>query len=247
MSTRPDAVVVDALDPAELARFWSAALDWPVTYADDDEVVVEFSDEGGCWGDIGTVALVFGETTEPKQGKNRVHLDLASTSLTDQAATVEKLLDLGGSRVDLGQGDVPWQVLADPEGNELCVLEPREMYAGGPRVAAVVLDCADPAALAGFWQAATGWPVAHAEDGLVSLRHPGLPATALELVRSPDAKTVKDRLHVDVAPFRGDDQAAEVERLVAAGARPVDIGQRDVSWVVLADPDGHELCVLTPR
>ena len=61
---------------------------------------------------------------EPKTGKNRVHLDLASSSAADQAATVRRLLGLGATRADIGQGDVPWVVLADPEGGEFCILTP---------------------------------------------------------------------------------------------------------------------------
>lgn len=60
-------------------------------------------------------------------------------------------------------------------------------------------------------------------------------------------KTGKNRLHLDVAPPLGEDQAAEVDRLVTLGARRIDIGQGDVTWVVMADPDGNEFCVLTPR
>ncbi|MFS8584196.1 MAG: VOC family protein, partial [Acidimicrobiia bacterium] len=69
----------------------------------------------------------------------------------------------------------------------------------------------------------------------------------LELLRSADPEVGRNRVHVDVAPFAGDDHAAEVDRLRALGATDVDVGQGDVPWVVLADPQGNELCVLTPR
>ena len=68
--------------------------------------------------------LVFVPVTEPKTTKNRVHLDLSTTSAEHQAAEVERLLGLGAVRLDIGQGQVPWEVLADPEGNEFCVLDP---------------------------------------------------------------------------------------------------------------------------
>lgn len=125
MSTRPVSVVVDASDPAALAEFWAAALGWPVTCTDADGVVVETFEEAGHWGDTGTVPLVFVPWPEPKVGRNPVHPDLASSSPRDQAETVDRILDLGGSRIDVGQGDVGWEVLADPEGHELCVLSPR--------------------------------------------------------------------------------------------------------------------------
>jgi hypothetical protein len=138
-------------------------------------------------------------------------------------------------------------VLADPEGNEFCVLEPRDEYRDTGPVAAVVLSCADPAALAPFWAAASGWPIVRSGDALIALREPGGTGPYLELLRVPGAKTAKNRLHPDVCPYSGDDQAAEVAGLIAAGAAPADIGQGDVPWVVLADPQGNEFCVLTPR
>ncbi|MGI8874927.1 MAG: VOC family protein [Egibacteraceae bacterium] len=247
MSSRPVSVVVDAMDPAALARFWAAALGWEVTYEAPDEVVVEVGEEGGEWGDTGVVPLVFGPVPEPKVGKNRAHLDLASSSEREQAEIVDRLIALGGRRADIGQTAVPWEVLADPEGNELCVLEPRETYHGVEGIAAVVLDCIDPVALAGFWREATGWQVDRTATGFVGLRPTDRTATALELVAVPEPKATKDRLHVDLAPRPDDDHLAEVARLTALGARTIDIGQGDVSWVVLTDPEGHELCVLTPR
>src|SRR6185437_16026232 len=70
----------------------------------------------------------------------------------------------------------------------------------------------------------------------------------LEFLRStPGPKTARNRVHLDVAPYPGDDQAAEVARLRALGATDADVGQGDVPWTVLADPEGNEFCVLTPR
>ncbi len=143
---------------------------------------------------------------------------------------------------------MPWTVLADPEGNEFCVLEPREMYLDTGPMAAVITDCADPARLARFWTEAAGWPVARSHEVIVSLRAPGGVGPFLEFLRVPDPKTVKNRWHADVAPFLGDDAAAEVARLRDLGATPADIGQGpEVTWTVLADPEGNEFCVLTPR
>ena len=245
MPTRLVHVVVDAADPAGLARFWAAALGWETT--DESTGEVDVWPAGYSYPDPAALPLVFVPVTEPKSGKNRVHLDLATTSAAHQAEWVSRLLELGARHVDVGQGDVPWVVLADPEGNEFCVLEPRDEYRGTGPVAAVIIDCADPAALAPFWVSAAGWPVARTEDDIVGLRSPAGTGPYLELLRVPDRKSVKDRLHPDVAPFRGDDPAAELARLARAGATPADVGQGDVAWTVLADPDGNEFCVLTPR
>jgi predicted enzyme related to lactoylglutathione lyase len=109
---------VDAADPVRLADFWSRALGWRQTHADDDEVVLEppvGSPEDGVVPDI-----LFLRVPEAKAAKNRLHIDLRPD---DQATEVERLISLGATRADVGQGaDVTWVVLADPEGNEFCVL-----------------------------------------------------------------------------------------------------------------------------
>ena len=235
-------MVFDAADHRGLARWWSDAVGWPVGVSDDEEAALVAPEGSGLsW-------LVFVSVRDPKRGKNRVHLDLASSSPEDQQATVDRLVAAGARRVDIGQGDVPWVVLADPEGNELCVLEPRERFAGHGSLAAVVMDAADPDGLAPFWGAASGWSVARRTDRSVGLRPPGEGGPVLALVRVTDPKVVKNRVHLDVAPLADDDQHAEVDRLVTLGARPTDVGQGpDVSWVVLADPAGNEFCVLSPR
>ncbi|GGM52393.1 hypothetical protein GCM10012275_24180 [Longimycelium tulufanense] len=233
-------VVIDAADPGRLAGFWGAALGWPVT-PDGDEVVVDPpADAAGC-------PLVFVPVADPKAGKNRVHLDLRSGSREEQAAVVERLCGLGARPADIGQDGVPWVVLADPEDNEFCVLEPREQYAGYGQVVAVVIDAADPGRLAGFWAEATGWPPASSAEVFASLRNPAERGPDLEFLRSDEPRRGKNRLHLDLAPTRERDQAAEVERLQGLGAVTRDVGQRNVSWVVLADPEDNEFCVLTPR
>ena len=110
------------------------------------------------------------------------------------------------------------------------------------------MDAADPQALAPFWVAATGRSIGFADEDVVSLRHPDDALPDLELLRNADPRTGKNRLHLDVAPAVDDDRDAEVARLVALGATPIDVGQGDdVTWVVLADPEGNEFCVLRPR
>ena len=245
MPTRLVHVLVDALDPAGQARFWAAALGWTTT--DETAGEVDVQPAGYAYPGPAALPLVFVPVPEPKTGKNRVHLDLATASLAHQAEWVRALRDLGATPADVGQGDVPWTVLADPEGNEFCVLEPRDVYRDTGPVAAVIIDCADPAGLAPFWATAAGWPVERPGDDIVGLRSPAGTGPYLELLRVPGRKSVKNRLHPDVAPYPGDDPATEVARLTSAGARPADVGQGDVPWTVLADPEGNEFCVLTPR
>src|SRR5579875_307869 len=108
-------------------------------------------------------------------------------------------------------------------------------------------DTTDPSGLAAFWQAALGWRRTHEDDGEVVLEPPaGSPqdgaAPDLLFLRVPEKTVGKNRLHLDLRP---EDQAMEVARLESLGARRVDVGQAaDVSWVVMADPDGNEFCVL---
>ncbi len=108
----------------------------------------------------------------------------------------------------------------------------------------ITVDCADPYRLATFWSRATGWPVSDVDepgDDEVLVEAPS-PVPGILFIRVPEGKAVKNRLHLDLRPT---DQAAEVARLEALGARRVDVGQgSDVTWVVMADPDGNEFCVL---
>jgi predicted enzyme related to lactoylglutathione lyase len=246
MPTRLVHLVADANDPAGLARFWSTVLDWQIADETSDEVDVWPA--GYAYPDPVAVPIVFVPVPEVKTGKNRVHLDLASTSVAHQAELVSRAADLGARPVDIGQGDVPWVVMADPEGNEFCVLEPRDIYRDTGPVAAIVTDCGDPAALARFWAGAAGWQIARAADDFAGLRSPEGSGPYLEFLQVPGAKVGKNRVHPDVAPYPGDDPAAEVARLRQAGATPADVGQGGhMSWTVLADPEGNEFCVLSPR
>ena len=108
----------------------------------------------------------------------------------------------------------------------------------------IVVDAEDPARLARWWAEALGYVIVHEAPDEVEIRRSRAQLPGLLFGQAPDAKTGKNRLHLDLRP---DDQEAEVERLVDLGARPVDIGQGDVSWVVLADPEGNEFCVLAAK
>jgi predicted enzyme related to lactoylglutathione lyase len=246
MATRLVHLLFDSADPRSAAAFWAQTLGWEVPYADENEAVA--APVGFQYPGTSAVPLVFVSVPEPKAVKNRVHLDLTSTSLDDLAAKVERLERLGATQLDIGQGDAPWVVLADPEGNEFCVLEPRPVYRDTGPVAAIVVDCADPEAMSRFWTIAAGWPVTSADDDMIALRSAAGAGPFLELLRSGDPKRVKNRVHLDIAPFRDNDHAAEVAALQAAGAKLADVGQvGDESWTVMSDPDGQEFCVLTPR
>lgn len=108
----------------------------------------------------------------------------------------------------------------------------------------VAIDCHDFAALGHWWADALGWDIIDESDDEIELRDPSGVGPTLYFGNVPETKTIKNRLHLDFVP---DDQRAEVDRLTDMGARRVDIGQGDVTWVVMADPEGNEFCVLSAR
>ena len=242
MALRPAQVNIKALDHAAVGRFWAAALGWNVFSGQTTYVgpAAEF-----VWPDPVLLGIDVVPVPDAKgPAKNRVHLDLATTSAAHQADLVARLTGLGATPADVGQAGVPWTVLADPEGNEFCVLEPREIYRDTGPVAAVVVDCADPRAMARFWGAATDWTVHEVTDAGAVLRSAQGTGPYLELLRVPGAHTAPGRVHLDLLPYPGDDQAAEVARLKTLGATDLDLGQGDAGWICLSDPEGHEFCVL---
>ncbi len=119
------------------------------------------------------------------------------------------------------------------------------------RLTEIAIDCQDHVLVGDFWAAVLGYEVTDRSDGpedwYQQLTGPAGSGPTVLVIRTPDGpKTTKNRLHLDVnATDR--DQDAEVERIIALGATRVDIGQGDVDWVVLADPEGNELCVLRSR
>jgi hypothetical protein len=101
--------------------------------------------------------------------------------------------------------------------------------------------------MARFWGEAMDWTLTEVTDGYSVLRSAQGVGPYLEFIRNPDVKTVKNRIHLDLRAYPGDEQEAEVARLLALGATPADVGQGDAPWTVLADPERNEFCLLTPR
>jgi len=234
-----------ARDDVALGRFWADALGWGVS--SEAPGVTNIEPFGVNWPDSAAVVLDVVAVPDPAAVTYRAHLDLATTSAAHQAELVVRVQTLGATLADIGQGDVPWTVMADPEGNVFCVLEPREMYRDTGPIATVVVNCADPRALARFWDDALDWTLHDVSDTHATLRSAAGVGPYLEFVRSINPAGVPTRVHLDVLPYPGADQAAEVARLRSFGATAVDVGQGDVPWVVLADPEGNEFCVLAPR
>jgi len=231
------ALCFDAIDPDRLARFWAGVLNRQI--ADDGLTLMprtstEFSIE-------------FQPTSQRKSGPNQMHLHLTSTSLDDQQSTVARALGLGGRHLDVGQGaETEHVVLADPEDNEFCVIEPDNRFLAGCGFLGE-LACDGTQEVGYFWREALGWPLVWDQDMETAIQSPGGGAKIAWGGPPVAAKRGKNRLHFNLAPPVNTDQQAEVDRLVSLGATRIDIGQGEVNWVVLADPAGNEFCVLTPR
>jgi predicted enzyme related to lactoylglutathione lyase len=234
------ALCFDANDPLHLARFWASALRWTTYDETNDAISLVPTDDT-------RFSILFRPVAEKKAGKNRVHLDLTTTSIEDQTETVRRLVELGARHIDIGQGpDEPHVVLADPEGNEFCVIEPDNSFlAGCGRLGAIVSDGSREVGY--FWSEALGWPLVWDQDDETAIRAPDGTGPFITWGPPVPEKVTKNRLHLDIAPPANGDQRAEVDRLVSLGATRIDIGQGDVDWVVMADPDGNEFCVLSPR
>lgn len=206
---------IDAVDIASAGRFWAAALG-----------LTQHSEGGRAWlsGPTGEHTVWLNEVPEARTVKNRVHLDVYAGTLTE--------LEALGARVrQPATADQRWTVLADPDGQEFCAFIRDEVP--DYRLYEVVVDCADPASITGWWASVFGSPVQRG-DGYQWLEVPGAPFESLVFVPVPEAKTVKNRVHWDVR--------ADPDELVRAGATLLRAKGGDRRWQVLADPDGNEFC-----
>ncbi|MGN6605464.1 MAG: VOC family protein [Jatrophihabitans sp.] len=233
-------IVLDAVDPQRLGRFWEAALGGERLSDGPEGFETRIGPPGGP-----VLDLCFQPVPAPPTDPLRLHLDLRGGS--EQAAVVARLVALGARPLDIGQGEVPWVVLGDPEGNPCCVLEHRAEYAATGPLAAVPLDSADPARDAEFWAWLTGW-VAVTSSELAALQHPSLRGPLLEFLPERASKgAAKNRLHLDVRLETGDDMDAVAAGIGARGGRELHFDWGDLPWRHFADPSGNELCVLPAR
>ena len=230
---------MQARDPVTTGRFWSAALGLTNQVSTEKDYEGRLTIPGGPWLDICVERV--GHAPTPDW---RLHLDLFGGA--GQQAVVERLIGLGARHVDITQGEVPWVVLADPDGNAFCVLEERAAYRDTGPIAALPLDCIDPERDAQLYAALTGWVPAPG-IGVVTLRHPSMRGPLLEFCPEPVPKQHQNRTHLDVRPEPdGPDQAGLVELACSLGAtRASEDWAQGHSWVVMRDASGNEFCVLS--
>jgi predicted enzyme related to lactoylglutathione lyase len=241
MTSQLVALCFDANDPLRLARFWASALRWEIADETHHEVGLVPTDDT-------RFQILFLPVEGQKTGQNRIHLDLTTTSIDDQQESVARLVGMGGRHIDVGQGpDDGHVVLADPEGNELCIIEPGNSFlAGCGRLGAI--NCDGTRQVGYFWSEVLGWPLVWDQDEETAIRAPDRTGPLITWSGPPlIPKFGTNRLHLDIAPPDDVDQRAEVDRLVSLGATRVDIGQGDIDWVGMADPDDNEFRVVSPR
>ncbi len=222
------ALTWDAQNPRELARFWATLL---------DRHAVEVAGGTLVPGDDTQLGLRFVSSRREKAGPNRMHLHLASTSPAHQQQTVTDALRIGARHLDVGQRPEEGHVvLADPGGNEFCVIEPGNAYLGGCGFLAE-LACDGTREVGLFWRDALNWPLVWDQDQETAIQSPrggtkiawGGPPMAPKKARNPQ------RFQLASADANSD---AEVDRLTSLGA--VRLQDDETGAAVLADPDGNE-------
>jgi hypothetical protein len=222
----------DAHDPARLAQFWADVLRRELAA---DGVTLLPNEAGGF-------ELRFRQTEATKTYPNQMHFDLTSKSLEDQQQIVARALELGGRHHDVGQGpDEPHIVLADPEGNEFCVIEPTNNFlANTGAIGALSSDGSQ--AVGYFWSEALGWPLVWDQDEETAIQSSSGGSKISWGGPPVREKTAKNRLRLDLSA--DGDQQAEVDRLISLGAKRSGDTAGDTagetSWIDLVDPDGNE-------
>jgi len=236
-------VVIDAQDPRRLGRFWEELLGCTTLTDEAASYETRLSVPGGPWLD-----LCFEQVEQPPVPSPRLHLEVTGGEALHQAGVVERALALGGRHLDIGQHDVPWVVLADPEGNPFCVMEARAEYAASGPLSSLPLESADIERDLAFWSKLSGWvPVESSMTG--ALRHPSGRGPLLELCpeRAPKDPSVKNRVHLDLRLEAGEDPDAVFGQLVELGGAEYRHDWGDLPWRVCTDPSGNELCLLPAR
>ncbi|KGN29679.1 hypothetical protein N798_12885 [Knoellia flava TL1] len=236
-TSRFHGISIECSDPVLVGRFWAGVLGW--------ELVEQTSEEVAALPHDGTdYRLTLRRADTPKLGQNRIHLDLPSRSGADMTATVDRALALGGRHIDIGQTAADGHVvLADPEGNELCVIEPGNTFLADTGVIGGI-NCDGSHALGVFWSEVLGWPLVWDQDEETAIQSPtgGSKITWSGPPLMP--RLGRDRFHLELAVPSPDDLEPEVRRLVGLGAIEQPGAAPTDSARALIDPDGNEFRVL---
>ncbi|SEG87051.1 Glyoxalase/Bleomycin resistance protein/Dioxygenase superfamily protein [Actinacidiphila yanglinensis] len=240
MTSRLFAICFNATRPSDLARFWSGVLGWESADGPDGDVAILSAGAAGF-------RIRFLPSQEPKIGRNRAHFDLTSASPEEQQRTVARALELGGRHIDVGQRPEDGHVvLADPDGNEFCVIEAGNTFLAGTGVIGA-LACDGSQEVGYFWSEALRWPLVWDQDRETAIQSPD-GGTKITWGGPPVApKKGTNRLYLELALPAGADREAEVDRLVSLGATRTGTGGDSGNGALLLDPDGNEFSVRGPR
>jgi hypothetical protein len=206
---------IDAVDVDLVGRFWAEVLGRGVERKGDLLHLTGPTEQHGIW---------INPVPEPVTVKQRVHLDVHVASTGD-------LLAVGATPLDVTS--FSWDVLRDPEGGELCAFTREQVP--DERLYEIVVDAHDTRAQAAWWAEVLGGRLEADGDGESVEAIPGAPFEFLVFEPVPEAKTVKNRIHWDV-------DVSDVRLLVEHGATVLREPDDDISWTVLADPEGNEFC-----
>jgi Glyoxalase-like domain len=221
-------ICMDANDPLALGQFWATALDYALEAderpADEREAgLVDLEDD--VW------RMWFNRVPQEKSVKNRVHLDIYARSLADLEA-------LGATVLPTAEG-VRWTVMADPEGGEFCAFL-REEHPKR-RLHGLAVDCADPKAVSHWWHDVLGGRYIDEGEWCTVTDLAEMPEMTFDFAAVPEPKTAPNRIHWDL-------DADSIDPLLEHGATLLRAkGTDDLSWDILADPEGNEFCVLPAR
>ncbi|MCX5387692.1 VOC family protein [Streptomyces sp. NBC_00083] len=255
MTSELYAICFRTAEPSRPAGFWSALFDRAAVPGSDGDITVGPPDGAGF-------RLRFVPGHEPRTGPNRGHFDLTSASPEHQRQTVARALALGARHIDVGQ--LPEEghiVLADPDGNEFCVIEAGNRFLAGTGSVGA-LACDGTREVGCFWSGALGWPLVWDQDQETAIQSPH-GGTKITWGGPPVApQTGPNRLYFELALPAGADEAAwdrEIGRLVSLGARRAGGGEgvgggeragaagSEGGRALLLDPDGSEFSVRRPR
>jgi catechol 2,3-dioxygenase-like lactoylglutathione lyase family enzyme len=231
MPVRLLAVTLDAYEPPRVAQFWARLL---------GREVVEDTGSAFLPGHDTQLGLEFVPSDAEKVGPNRMHFHLTSATPDDQQQTVATALRLGARHLDVGQRPEEGHiVLADPDGNEFCVIEPGNSFlAGCGFLGEIACDGTREVGLSG--SQALGWPLVWDQDQETAIQSPH-GGTKIAWGGPPVAPHVQRNRQRFTLTLSGGDADAEVDRLVSLGASWLERGER--GSIALADPDGNEFCV----
>ena len=239
MTPRRFGICIDANDPEKVAGFWAAVLGRETeTNGDEIRLLPRTEDD---------LRIRFLPTEEPKTLANPHHLHLTSSLSDDQQRTVDRLIGLGATHLDVGQRpDEDHIVLGDPEGNELCVIPAGNRWLEGMSFLGEV--AADGLRGNGiFWSAALGWPLVWDQEGETAVATPSGSAKVAWGGPPPVPRGPRDRFRFDLIAPEDTGPADEIQRLVGLGATVVAETYGDGRWARMTDLDAYEFELLAPR